>query len=235
MPPIVLQSNERVLITGKTGSGKTYLAHYITRELKRLVVLDGKGTLKDWNLEEWSKDAERRMLQGEPVRLRAIVPLGDDPVVFWDKVITSCYYAGNVTLYIDELYAVSPPNKKPLDSLWAVYTRGRELGVGVWSSTQRPVWIPLFALSEAEHFFMFRLQLMEDRQRIAAFMSSEVLRTITDKHGFFYMRADMDEPIYTEQLDIKEDKGSLRVKKSAKVELERKHSYRSKSMFIHPN
>ncbi len=210
MPKIKLASNERVLIAGKTGSGKTYLAKYITRPIKRLIVLDGKGTLKDWGLEPWDSTTMRVLLRGEPIRARAIPPIGTDVLDYWEEVIVSCYRAGNVLVYIDELYAVAPPNVKPSNALWALYTRGRELGVGVWASTQRPVWIPLFALSEAEHFFVFRLQLQEDRQRMAAFMGEEVNRTIIDKHGFFYAASDADHPIYVSQLEVNGDgKGKL--------------------------
>lgn len=202
MPRIKLASNERVLIAGKTGSGKTFLAHYITRSIKRLVILDGKGTLGNWGLEPWSGRAVRALLRGEPMRTRAIPPIGVDMLAYWDEVIYTAYRAGNVLVYIDEMYSVAPPNQKPSDALWALYTRGRELGVGVWASTQRPVWIPLFALSEAEHFFLFRLQLFEDRQRMAAFMGSEVMSTITDIHGFYYAAAVAEKPFYVHRLEV---------------------------------
>lgn len=202
---IKLKSNERVLITGKTGSGKTYLARYLTRAVRRLVVLDAKGTLKSWGLEDYTTAARSKIVSGEPVRVRILPPFGGDPLEFWDEALSVVYAAGNCTVYIDELYAVCPPNLRPSNVLWSLYTRGRELGVGIWASTQRPVWVPLFALSEAEHFFMFRLQLDEDRKRMAAFMSPVVIRSIRDEHGFFYSLAGMDEPEYITRLEAEED------------------------------
>lgn len=206
MPPISLKTSDRVFICGKTGSGKTYLAHYATRSINRLVVLDGKGSLSGWGLEPWNSDAERRLLSGEKVRARVLAPLGIDMTTFWNSVLITCYRAGNVTIYIDELYAVIQPQKPPSSEFFAVYTRGREFGIGVWATTQRPVWVPLVALSEAEHYFMFRLSLAEDRQRLASFMTEEVMSTIKDRYGFYYMYMNWDRPIYTEQLVIEEPK-----------------------------
>jgi energy-coupling factor transporter ATP-binding protein EcfA2 len=200
MPKISLTTNERLFITGKTGSGKTFLARHLTQKVKRLVVLDGKGTLSgpDWNLEKWS-DGLDRLNNGEDVRLRAVPDIKTDLSDYWDAILETSLRAGNVTIYIDELYAVVPPNKTASPVLFACYTRGREFGVGMWASTQRPVWIPLVAMSEAEHFFMFRLQLMEDKSRLAAFMGQEVLEQINDPHGFYYSKAIDDHVTYFTQ------------------------------------
>jgi energy-coupling factor transporter ATP-binding protein EcfA2 len=209
MPKISLKSNERVLIAGKTGSGKTYLARYITDPLKRLVVLDGKGTLSGWGLDTFNPSTMRELIAGKPARLRAIPGMNENPAEYCEQVLQACYLAGNITIYIDELYAIAPPNKKPPDSLWSIYTRGRELGIGVWAATQRPVWIPLFTMSESEHFFLFRLQLEEDRARMSAFMGERVIETIKDPHGFYYSRADSDYPEYVKQLQITSQGGKL--------------------------
>lgn len=199
---IRLKTNERILIVGKTGSGKTYLAKYLTKKANRLIVMDAKVTLTDWNLEPWSSSVRSSMLRGEPFRARVIPPLNGDITEYWEAVLSDCYKAGNLVVYIDELYSICPPNQKPMNVLWSMYTRGRELGIGVWSSSQRPAWIPLFALSEAEHFFNFRLQLEEDRKRMAAFMGMEVQKTITDIHGFYYSMAAWDRPVYYKQLIV---------------------------------
>lgn len=217
MAQISLKTNERILATGKTGSGKTYLSRYITQKVKRLVVLDGKGTLSDWDLVPYGPDIKRTLFRNEPIRTRVLAPIGSDILAFWEEVLEVCFIAGNLTLYIDELYAVSPPNQRASNNLWSIYTRGRELGIGVWACTQRPAWIPLFALSEAEHFFCFRLQLNDDRARMAEFMGPSVLNPIKDIHGFWYARAVDEEPRYIKQLEVTDKKTVEIVKKSVTI------------------
>lgn len=194
-----ITTDQRVFTAGKTGSGKTYLWKHQLRNVQRLVVLDGKGTLDDWELTDWQQDGEgrRALVRGDPTRLRVLSPLGDkNPANYWDDVLWECYEAGNVMIYCDELYAVNQPQKPTLSSLHAIYTRGRELHVGMISVTQRPTWIPLVVMSEADWFFCFRLQLQEDRTRIAAFMGPRVMNPPVDKYGFYFMESDDDNPTY---------------------------------------
>jgi energy-coupling factor transporter ATP-binding protein EcfA2 len=218
MPQISLNTNERVFITGKTGSGKSFLARYLTRKIKRLVVLDGKGTLgvPDWNLTDWEPGANLSDPSKE-FRLRAVPSLKIDLVDYWDSVLEKCLRSGNITIYIDELYAVVPPNKTASPTIFACYTRGREFGLGMWASTQRPVWIPLVAMSEAEHFFMFRLQLLEDKQRLAAFMGSEVTQPVLDEHGFYYMKAIDDKVKYYKKFNPIETAATVEIETAVKI------------------
>ncbi len=211
---ITIYSNERVFICGKTGTGKTTLARYLLRQMSRLVVIDSKGSLSDWDLDPWDDRQTRIDLErGDPARLRVLPPLHDDPDPFYAEVFATSLQARNLVVYVDELYAVVPPGARPAPEMAALWTRGREYGIGAWAATQRPVWVPLFALSEAEHIFMFRLNVFDDRKRLAAFTSEDVLTRVADPHGFFYQQSDWDEPVYVPQLKISPN-GSGRKEKS---------------------
>jgi DNA helicase HerA-like ATPase len=203
---ISVQASDRVFICGKTGSGKTTLARELTRNLSRLVVLDSKGTLSDWNLADWDRESQQALEQGERVRARVLQPLDlpDQAAIdaFWTDVFRQCFEAGNVTIYVDELFAIVPPGKPAPPIMLACWTRGREFGIGAWASTQRPSWVPLATISESEHDFMFRLTLKQDRQRMSEFMTERVTREIKDPHGFYYMQSSANEPVYISSLDL---------------------------------
>lgn len=203
----VISSADRVLLAGQTGSGKSYMARALAARLPRLVCLDPKGTMPfdGWtNVEDWSDQGAKLLSSGKPVRLR-VPPHGPeiDPseiARYWEPFLLAVYYAGDCCLYIDEMYGVSPPGRAPSPALTALYTRGRGLGIGVWAATQRPVWLPLFALSESTWFFMFRLLLEQDRIRMSQMMGPNVIVPFDDDFGYYLFRVGWREAIYSRGL-----------------------------------
>jgi hypothetical protein len=191
-----IKANDRILLAGKTGSGKTYFAAHLLRPVTRLVVVDPKATLGSWPLQEprgfdWSNFG-----RGKPGRYRILPPITDDPEGWYEQLFEQLYGYGNLVLYIDEAYAVVPPGARPGKWLSAMYTRGRERGIGVWAATQRPAWIPLFLMSEADWLIVFRLNLELDRRRMATIAGDMVLRRIPDEHGFWLYHVEDEEPTY---------------------------------------
>lgn len=75
------------------------------------------------------------------------------------------YYRENMIVYVDEIYGVTGPRQIPF-YLKAILTRGRERGITCMMATQRPAEIPQFVLSESEYFYVFRLQMPQDKKRI---------------------------------------------------------------------
>lgn len=210
MATIRVKSNERVALVGKTRSGKTYFARHLCAPLDRLVVFDSKGTLggRDWNLSS-HESTWRALKRGEAGRYRIVGDVGMD----WRPWLRELWRMRPITLYIDELLAVVPRGHKAPTELDALYTRGGELGIGVWAGMQRPRWVPPFALSEAEWIFLFRVAKKSDRQAISEFGDDEeiMMQPIRDEHGFYIYRQGWRRPRYLPRYQANETDIARRV------------------------
>lgn len=198
---VAIKSSERVAIIGRTGSGKTYLAEALTRSLTRFIVIDPNGLLANRFQPHIDFDDGFKFLeQGREARLYVSRDRPQD----YEQVLDAIYKRlKNVVVYIDEAYGVVPPGTRAPDALWALYTRGRSRGLGVWASTQRPRFIPRFMLSEAEWFFVFALNLTDDREYLARIVHPAVIRPVRDVHGFYYFHINWPKPRYSRQLIVR--------------------------------
>lgn len=189
---------DRAFFAGQTGSGKTTLARELLKTREHVVVLDAKGTL-DWPGYVVVADARQAAAlahQDAPPKRITIRPGWRDLTTRdWtalDDVFRFVYLRGRCTLYIDETYAVTNGNEYP-DHYGACLTRGRELGVEVWSATQRPMDIPQIAMSEAEHAYVFKLKLPQDRAKVERLtgVPGDRVAALPKRH-FLYARQDAD-------------------------------------------
>lgn len=216
---IEIEENSRGIITGMTGSGKTVFARQLLSSFPRLVIIDIKGTLDDWNTVKDTRENWRRFIRGYDIRLRVTSPLLKSAGYsdYFDHVFRRVLYGANCMLYIDEMYGVTQGSNYMSTYLTALYTRGREAGysgrkkehiisgnIGVFASAQRPVHIPKFALTESTYFIEFQLQNPDDRKTIAAFTHPQMEIPIPDDHGFYYYRKGMQKPIYEKKLKLKD-------------------------------
>ena len=210
MPDLLLRSFERVSFAGKTGSGKTYAARWLLRPqwIKRLIVIDPKMQLvgdPKWRLEAPTSDAMKALRKGEYARMVVWQPPAIDNEGFpvWDSVFTFAWECGDVVVYIDEMYSVAK-NGRMSYPLRRLYTQGRSQGVGVWTATQRPSFVPLEMFSEAEWSFVFTLRIENDRKKVAASLGfDQIEQPIRDVHGFWTAYQTWPEPMYFRQLDTK--------------------------------
>jgi hypothetical protein len=73
---------------------------------------------------------------------------------------------------------------------------GRALYCPVWTGTQNPVWVDLNILRQAEHYFVFRLVMQEDRDRVKRIIGRDVGDLLKlPEHHFYYYRHGMEEAV----------------------------------------
>lgn len=164
VPPIT----DRAFIAGQTGSGKTVLAHYLLMYREWVVVCDPKRRI-EWDgyrtcntLKALTKAKDRRLIYRPNHEAIKDWDNGNDEIQAFFEWI---YRRGNTTLYVDESYLVTRGEQIPT-FYHACLTQGRELGIETWSATQRPMNLPQVLMSEAEHNYVFRLRLPQDRKKV---------------------------------------------------------------------
>lgn len=204
-PVLKITSSQRIAFAGKTGSGKTFLARYLLRPFRRLIVIDPKMVLgiPKWNLEPLDSKILKDLRAGEAGRVRIWEPpaYDKDGNPNWDAIFELVWELGNITLYIDEMYSVCV-NGRLSPALRRLYTQGREPGIGTWASTQRPAFVPNEMFSEAEWDFIFMLRMEKDRKKIADGTGcAEILEPIRDEHGFWIYNQLWSEAIYKDKFE----------------------------------
>lgn len=173
---------EHGFICGATGSGKSKLAEFLINDSDKpySVVYDPKHsrTLGEWRNQtlvyssfqsprdtEFNLPLELVECEARRVLYRPSLEESEDreqQAAFFKWI----YWRQRCRVYVDECSALLGESN-PNFWLKGCLTRGRELGVSVLCTTQRPVSIPLITMSEASRLYIFRLNLEEDRRRIA--------------------------------------------------------------------
>lgn len=193
-PRISIGAADRVAFFGKTGSGKTTLAKsLLDMSRKPWTILDPKHTIRFPN---------RKI----PVRhdfnprdeFSIIRDHGYGDLDFWDEMFYKIVAAGKPRIiYADEAVLITPP-RAILPNYGRAIKVGRELGIPVWTGSQRPKEIPSPIFTEAEHIFTFRLTYHADREKVTSFTSSEIapyleaIKGKARKHDCVYYDVDAD-------------------------------------------
>lgn len=206
------EAGEHVTIIGPTGSGKTWLAYQLLDTVARpelpALVLVMKP--RDGTVTKWSKSAEFRIVRNWPPPVSPWKPRKPRGWVLWPKhsfeperdayqhhtvfrrAILDSYRRGNRILFGDEAYSLA--NELNLTTeLVTVWSKGRSMGCGLWTATQKPTHVPLWAYSQAEHLFLHNDPDKRARDRFKEIggvdpkLVEEIVLSL-EKHEWLYIR-----------------------------------------------
>lgn len=159
-------TTEKVTVVGRTGSGKSQFGAWLLSEApfhkQPYVVMDYKRD------DLFNLDRIRELALNEVPKhpglyaLRPRGPIDADAVESWFWKVWEKTHVG---LFFDEGYAV-PTKGGALDAL---YTQGRSLHIPIITLSQRPVWLPRFAFSEANFYALFHLNDDRDKKTLGQF------------------------------------------------------------------
>jgi len=201
-----------MILVGKTGSGKTTLALTLLPAYKHVIAIDPIHVLKEKLPDTFHLCRSPEELSRAGRRYQRLLYQPSPEHMGWesyDLVYHWCFNRGNTMVYTDEALRVMRPSGQAPRWMEACYTAGRQKGVGMITSTQRPAKVDLRVMSEAEHYVAFALKLPQDRKRMAELLGDERIVTQPAKgYGFYYNSGDGDHLGYFSlKLDPHEKKG----------------------------
>lgn len=163
-----IKTSDRVFITGKTGSGKSYWIQKHLNQIPSFFIYDPKHT-RIYNEVYATEITNVQDLQAALAKgIKKIIyrPFVVDDEAF-DLICKLIYNTGNMTFIVDEM-AFHVNNSKIMPYHSVLIRMGRERGIGIWNCTQRPrACLHNTILSETDHIICFKLMLETDRKKLA--------------------------------------------------------------------
>lgn len=209
---------EHVTFLGPTQSGKTTFAFQClacsANPRRQAVVLVMKPHRKastretgDKTIVRWQKALGYRLVRGWPPAVRdrktagyvlwpkhTFDPARDDEILYREfrKALLDNYKRGDSIVFGDEVIGLATELKLTRE-LRTIWMRGASMGTGLWTATQRPREIPLYAYSQAEHVFMAYTPDEADRERYSEIggVDPKIVKHITarlPKYHWLYVR-----------------------------------------------
>jgi len=163
-----------ILIFGKRGSGKSYLAKKLIEKESRLVVFDSMSeydsgvTFNSESLDGFV--AFWRKVYRQNFRL-IYRPLNPDAEI--ESISELVYTLGNVCFLVEEIdcycsaYQIS-------ESFAAIVQRGRHKNITLIGITQRPYGIHRLLTSQAKEIYVFNTNEPRDREYLRALLGQEI-------------------------------------------------------------
>jgi len=186
-----IKPSEHVFVCGMNGTGKTLLAKIYLAGYNNVVVLDTKQT---FNWEPWCIENQdyilvrsyNDLLQAQKYDKIVYRPnINENNIEFYEKFFEWCFKRQNTIIMIDEAMYVCDSHKIPF---WykSCLTNGREINVSCWNLSQRPSNVSNFLMTESIHWFVFRLNSVDDRIKLVKCSGDDVFKKSPSGHWFIY-------------------------------------------------
>ena len=197
---------EKIVIVGASGSGKTYLANQIMKGLNGITVwvFDPNYQFHSSRAMVFNDLSEMLKVYDQAKRGHYILQPHDSSEHTFRRFNAEAFKRGNIVLIEDEIHNWLS-KQKVLKEFNQVILSGRPRGISVISISSRPASCPNHILSNVKHVFAFKLNLESDVKFLEGYLGNDVWilmppdkrarlkdEPALEKYTFFYRDLDMD-------------------------------------------
>ena len=198
--------DEKIVIVGASGSGKTYLANQIMKGLNGITVwvFDPNYQFHSSRAMVFNDLSEMLKVYDSAKRGHYILQPHDSSEHTFRRFNAEAFKRGNIVLIEDEIHNWLS-KQKVLQEFNQVILSGRPRGISVISISSRPASCPNHILSNVKHVFAFKLNLESDVKFLEGYLGNDVWilmppdkrarlqdEPALEEHTFFYRDMDLD-------------------------------------------
>lgn len=181
---VLPKHDKRTAIIGSTGSGKTQLAAWLlsSRDFysRPWFIIDFKGEKLIADI--GAREISVYVIPPKEPGLYVIRPVVGRDDAALETFLWRVWEQEEAGLYTDEGFMLG--NRNP--AVNALLTQGRSKHIEMITLIQRPVWCSKFIFSEANHFYIMRLTLEDDRKYVASYLDGTEIGRLPKFHSYWY-------------------------------------------------
>ena len=178
-------SQQRIAVVGRTGSGKTVAGMWHLSNSNYLsqpwIIINIKGDEQIDSIERAQFIETKDNVKKPGIYILHCEPDDETLADFLHRV----WRRGNTGLMVDEGYMLSE-NKVVERRFRTLLTQGRSLHIPMIVLSQRPSWISRFVFSEADFYQLFHLNDDRDVQTVSSFLPRGAYKRLPDYHSVYY-------------------------------------------------
>lgn len=179
-----IPKGHRGAIVGQTGTGKSVLARNILPKTGNLIIVDPKGMFDYPDMPVYTSISAIKFQKPKRFIFR-YKPNDFGNIQKLNEVYKYAYDRGNTFVYTDDVIGIMDKTRYP-KYLAICYQMGRQKNVTMLSTFQRPAWLPLFLMTECDKFYLFRVTMKEDINRINQIVGGYSPDLLPNKHCFLH-------------------------------------------------
>jgi len=185
---LLMTEKKVIVIIGKRGCGKSYLARKLIEREPRLLIFDTMSEYLDgvvFDAEEISQfKAFWKHVYRRPFRLiyRPLVPEKEI-----DEIAELVYMLGNMTFVVEEVDCYCTPYQIS-DAFAHIIQRGRHKNITLLAITQRPYGIHRLLTSQAKELYIFSTNEPRDRDYLKSLLGQEIEAKLDALQQYQYIK-----------------------------------------------